>query len=153
MDGRPAVVVNSIEAEYGFYTHRRTMRGYSFFYGLCGGWSIPFSPSQLKWLEEELRQRRGDGRTWGNCPNQVEWFPNGRTRDTGEQAAGWMDRLIVTTTGAPLHPRGHLFRVVSEDQCSPIEHVTGKWVGGPRRLSTMGVWIGVTGGQGSRVCK
>lgn len=97
-----------------FYTYRHTMRGYSFFMscqqkaehiitelGSGGGWSIPFSPSQLKWVEEELRQRRGDEWTWGNCPNEVEWFPNGRKTDMDEQAGGWTDRFTVTTTGAP----------------------------------------------------
>lgn len=129
------------------------MRGYSYFMvcqqswasnnsaGPSGGWSIPFSPSWLKWLEKELKQRRGDGWTWGNCPNQVEWFPNGGKRDTGEQAGGWTDRFIVMTTGAPFHCSGHLFRVVSGDQFSPIEYVTGKWVGCPRQLSTPGVWM------------
>lgn len=154
MDGQPAFVVNSIEAEVGFYhtlTHRHTMRGYSFFFMAFqqnsehlitvlrpgGGWSIPFSPSQLKWLEEELRQWRRDGWTWGNCPNRVEWFPNGMKRDTGEQADGWTDRFTITT-GAPLHRCSHLFRVVSGDQCSPIEPVTGKWAACPRQLSTPG---------------
>lgn len=37
MDRHPAVVVNSIEAKYGlaqFYTHRHTMRGYSFLWAV-----------------------------------------------------------------------------------------------------------------------
>jgi len=146
MDGLPAVVVNSTEADDGFlqaFPHTDAQwEGTAFFMGCqqksehlitvpgpCGGWSIPFSPSQLKWLEEELRQQRGDEWTWGNCPNQVEWFPNGRARDTGEQAGGWMDRFADTTTGAPSHCCGHLLRVVGGDQCSPAGHVTGKWVG------------------------
>lgn len=100
------------------------MRGYRFFMGCQqnsehlitvprpgGGWSIPFSPSHLKWLEEELRQQRGDEWTWGNCPNQVEWFPNGKKRHgwTSRKMDGQVyrhdDRRSIPSPQSPLQSR------------------------------------------------
>lgn len=120
------------------------MRGYSFFTGCQqnsehiitelgsgGGWSIRFSPSQLKWLEEELRQRWGGKWTWGNCPK-----PGGVAFKWEEEI--WMSKQEYEQTGLQLRWQalhcnacGHLLRVVSGDQCNIIKHVTGKWPGWP----------------------
>ena len=83
----------------------------------------------------------------------MEWFPNRRKRDTGEQAGGWTDRSGVTATGARSFQsrRGHLLRVVSGDQCSPIEHVTGEMSGLPPTTVNTGSLDGVTGGEGEGV--
>lgn len=73
----------------------------------------------LSGWKEELRQLWGDEWTRGNCPNQVEWFPNGRTKDTDEQAGGWTDRFAVTTTGAAFKRGGHLVRVITGKSVQP----------------------------------